>query len=239
MSPDISFFREAIHPFCVGILRPLICPLLRSWKNQLVTWTDKMRSFFRGTWLLSSRQKWNDAYRRGRWEGLKDPAEEPRLDAVAMMLRKHAPHARVLEIGCGEALLQRRLSATDYTRWAGIDLSDVAIARSQQYAGSGVTYESGDMLSYKTDEMFDAILFTESIYYVPQRDQLIQCYCAFLQPQGVFIVSVHDQACSFQVWSEVESVLDLIETVVTENERGQWTCKVLRPRSPVANGSTG
>ena len=61
-----------------------------------MAWIEKLKSFFRGTWLRSERQKWNDGYQRGKWEGLKDPAEEPRLDAVVTMLRQHSPQARVL-----------------------------------------------------------------------------------------------------------------------------------------------
>jgi 2-polyprenyl-3-methyl-5-hydroxy-6-metoxy-1,4-benzoquinol methylase len=197
-----------------------------------VAWIEKVKSFFRGTWLQSERQKWNDGYQRGKLDGLKDPAEEPRLDAVVTMLRKHSPHARVLEIGCGEALIQRRMTPADYTRWVGVDLSDVVIEQAQKYAGPNVTYAAGDMRVYAPahHETFDAIMFTESINYVQKRDEVLQRYFAFLRPGGLFILSVYDQIRSPQIWSEVEAVLEPIDTVITENARGKWVCKVLKPR---------
>ena len=56
-------------------------------------------------------------------------------------------------------------------------------------------------------------------------------YFAFLRPNGVCILSVSDQKRSPQIWSEVEAVLEPIDTLITENARGKWVCKVLKPRS--------
>ena len=192
-------------------------------------WMEKLGSMVRGRWLRSARERWNDGYRRGKWEGLKDREEEPRLDAVVRMLRKYCPQARILEIGCGEALLQRRLAPNDFSRLVGIDLSDVVIEQAQKFASPNVTYLTDDMRSYQPTETFDAILFTESINYVRHRDEVLRHYLPHLEPEGVFIVSVFDQIRSPQIWQEVAAVLQTVETVITENDRGKWTCKVLRP----------
>jgi 2-polyprenyl-3-methyl-5-hydroxy-6-metoxy-1,4-benzoquinol methylase len=194
-------------------------------------WTDRLLSFVRRNIFRSKRERWNHKYRKGNCEGYKDDAEVPRLDAVARMLCKHKTRPRVLEMGSGEALLQRRLTADDYARWLGVDLSDVVIEKAQQFTGPQVDYQVANMLEFQTAERFDAILFTECINYVEQRDQVLRRYFPFLAPQGVFILSVYEQVRSPKIWMEVDSVLDTIETVVTENERGKWICKVMRPRS--------
>ena len=115
--------------------------------------------------------------------------------------------------------------------WLGVDLSDVVIEKAQQFSGPQVDYQVANMLEFQTAERFDAILFTECINYVEQRDQVLRRYFPFLAPQGIFILSVYEQVRSPKIWMEVDSVLDTVDTVVTENERGKWICKVMRPRS--------
>lgn len=193
-------------------------------------WTDRLFSFVWRNIFRSQRERWNHKYRKGHCEGYKDDAEVPRLDAVARMLCKHTTRPRVLEMGSGEALLQRRLTADDYTRWLGVDLSDVVIEKAQQFSSPQVDYQVANMLEFQTTEQFDAILFTECINYVEQRDLVLRRYFPFLAPQGVFILSVYQQMRSPRIWMEVDSVLETIDTVVTENERGKWICKVMRPR---------
>ena len=194
-------------------------------------WTDNLLWFIRRYILRSKRERWNHSYRRGDWESLKDQAELPRLDAVASMLSKHTSHPRVLEIGCGEALLQRRLTADGYSRWLGVDLSDLVIETARQFSGPHVDYMAADMREFQTAEQFDAIIFTESINYVEHRDQVLRHYIPFLAPHGVFIISLYEQVRSPRMWNEVGLVLDTVDTIVTENERGKWVCKVLRPCS--------
>lgn len=193
-------------------------------------WTDRLLSFVSRNILRSKRERWNHKYRQGHCEGYKHDAEVPRLDAVARMLCKHTTRPRVLEIGSGEALLQQRLSEENYSRWLGVDLSDVVIEKAQQFSSPTVDYQVANMLEFQTHEQFDAILFTECINYVEHRDQVLRRYFSFLAPQGVFILSVYEQVRSPKIWKEVDSVLHTIDTVVTENERGKWICKVMQPR---------
>ena len=65
--------------------------------------------------------RWNYQYASGHWEKLKITAEQARFDVTALLLTRHAPPGRVLEIGCGEALLQQQLNAADYLDWVGVD----------------------------------------------------------------------------------------------------------------------
>ena len=194
-------------------------------------WTNELRSFVRRSLFRSSRERWNYDYRRGQWEGLKGDLEVPRLEAVAKTLTKYTAKPRVLEIGCGEALVQQRLHQDDYSRWVGVDLSDVIIEKAQRFASPAVEYVAADMREFQTTERFDAILFTESLNYVKKCDRVIERYFSFLDPNGVIIVSLFEQTKSPVIWKEVDSILRVLETVVTENKRGKWLCKVLRPRS--------
>lgn len=195
-----------------------------SWLNSTVSW-------FKRRVLRNQSERWDHQYTTGRWEKLKSPTEQARFDACASFLRRHAPAGRVLEIGCGEALLQQRLAPTDYASWLGADISAVAIAHAQKFATERVRYVVADMTRFAPAGPFDAIVFPESIYYVPQRAALLQRYARLLAADGVFIISIFTTKRSAAVWEEIHAVAETIDSSVTTNELGTWHCEVLRLRA--------
>lgn len=197
-----------------------------------MTLLHSLLSWIRRRILRDRRARWNHQYSEGRWENLKQPEEDARFAAVADFLRQYARSGRVLEIGCGEALLQRRMGSMPFERWVGVDVSDVAIARAQAYASETVQYVAADMVTYQPDGAFDAILFTESIYYVPACDRLLERYAQFLAPGGVFIISIFSDGRSERVWREIHANTERVEGTTVVNERGTWISEVLKPRAP-------
>ncbi|MBI4623750.1 MAG: class I SAM-dependent methyltransferase [Verrucomicrobia bacterium] len=195
-----------------------------------MTFFQSIRAWFRRKILRDRAERWNHQYAIGRWEVLKAPAEYARFDACIALLRRHAAGGRLLEIGCGEALLQRRLAPGDYQRLVGVDISAVAIGRAQAFADHRVRYLVADMQKLELDETFDAVIFTESINYVPRRHQLLRNYARFLNEGGVFIVSIYRNKRSAGIWTEIHSVAAPIDRATTTNEVGAWDCEVLRLR---------
>jgi len=180
--------------------------------------------------LRDERERWNHQYAVGRWEYLKGPAEHARLAACADALRQHAPAGRVLEIGCGEALLQQHLAPREYTTWLGVDLSEIAIGKAQTFANPRVQYIVGEMTSLRLNGPYDAIIFPESIYYVTERAALLLRYSAALEVGGVFIISIFETKRSANIWQEIHSVAHTVDSQITNNELGTWICEVLRMR---------
>ena len=191
---------------------------------------QSIHAWFRREVLRDRAERWNHQYAIGRWEVLKSPVENARFEACIALLRRHAAGGRLLEIGCGEALLQRRLAPSDYQRLVGVDISDVAIQRARVFADDRVRYLVADMQALELDEKFDAVIFTESINYVPRRHQLLRKYARFLNEGGVFIVSVFRHKRSAGIWTEINSVAAPIDRATTTNEAGAWDCEVLRLR---------
>lgn len=180
-------------------------------------------------WVLGDvAAHWDHQYRRGRWEKLKAPIELARLDACADLLRHYAQGGHVLEIGSGEALLQRRLQPTDYATWLGIDVSGIAVARAQAFAGEHVCYQTGDMTRFCPGRKFDAIVFPESIGYAAEPGAVLQRYAPYLLPDGVFIVSIFATDESIAIWRELHARTKTLDARVTNNSLGRWDCEVLR-----------
>ena len=195
-----------------------------------MTALQSFRAWFRRKILRNRAARWDHQYRVGRWDGLKAPVENARLDACVALVRRHAPGGRLLEIGCGEALLQRRLASDDYRRLVGVDLSEVAISRAQVFANSRVSYLVADMRDFEPAEKFDAVVFTESIYYDPHPDHLLRNYGRFLGEGGGFIVSIFRNKGSTAVWAKLHAMAAVVDGITTTNEAGVWDCEVLRLR---------
>jgi ubiquinone/menaquinone biosynthesis C-methylase UbiE len=83
------------------------------------------------------------------------------------------------------------------------------------------------MCTFDPQESFDAIVFSESIYYVPQPGAVLERYNRFLSPGGVLLVSIFATKRSAAVWAELHAVADSIDSRTTTNELGTWVCEVL------------
>lgn len=185
--------------------------------------------WLRGRILRDRASKWDHQYATGQWEKLRVPGEQARFDATARLLIRQGPPGQVLEIGCGEALLQQRLGSADYLDWVGIDISEVAIKRAQAFATDHVRYHVADMELFDPGGRFDVIVFTESIYYSKDPRRLLERYVRFLKPTGCFIVSICRTKRSARIWAGLHTVAAPIDSISTSSELGTWDCEVLVP----------
>lgn len=192
--------------------------------------------WFRGRIFRDQAAKWDHQYATGRWEKLKIPAEQARFAATAQLIVRHGPPGQVLEIGCGEALLQQQLKPADYQDWVGIDISEVAIQRAQAFTARQVRYHVADMELFDPGDRFDLIVFTESIYYSTDPRRLLARYVRFLKPGGRFIVSIFRTKRSDRVWAGLHTVASRVDAISTTSELGTWDCEVLGPNEAQKNG---
>ncbi len=178
----------------------------------------------------NSRDRWNYQYEKGKWEFLKQPDEDERFQTVIRFIEQYKLGGNLLEIGCGEALLQQKINSNHYAHFTGIDVSDIAIENANRYKNSKTAYWVADMETYVPSHLMDAIIFTESIYYSKNPAKLLQRYRQFLKSEGIFIISIFDFKYSTKVWQQIESICLVLEHTSTTNYKGTWQCKVLTPR---------
>ena len=112
-------------------------------------------------------ERWNTEYASGRWAYVGQLPELSRLSVVVGYLRHFAPGGSVLDLGCGEGFLLRRLQPSDYARYVGVDFSGAAIDKATALRLPEATFVTADVDAYRPTETFDAIVFTEVLYYLP------------------------------------------------------------------------
>lgn len=139
---------------------------------------------------------------------------------------------RILDVGCGQGVLAKRLGRAGYQRYVGLDISKVAIEQARQAVPNPRnSYIVSDIMAFTTGEQFDLIVFNECLYHMEDPAAAIRHGLAFLAPGGHISISMYGTARSRAVWR----LLDMLETVeatdIVQRRQARWTVKLMRPRS--------
>ena len=181
--------------------------------------------------LGKKRYKWDTEYACGRWEYCREPLENLRYEAILYFIAKYFDGCAILEVGCGEGILQERMPRGSYSKFLGIDISKVAIRRATRLRDEITDYRHGDMEKYVPTGKFDLIIFNEVLYYSKDPVRLLRRYNEFLHPGGLFIGSFFETPNSLRIICDIEKEFDLVDQKISTNERGAWHCKVYRKRT--------
>jgi 2-polyprenyl-3-methyl-5-hydroxy-6-metoxy-1,4-benzoquinol methylase len=183
--------------------------------------------------MTDRRNTWNNEYSSGKWEVLKSAEELERFEAVLNMVRKYSTKpSSILDIGCGEGLLREKLSPEEFSFYYGVDISSVAINRARDLYNHKSGYEVQTMEDFKTDALFDFIIFNESIYYAENPVFQFARYARYLSTEGMIIISLFETSSNMKLLGLIDHLFTPVDTIITINKRGTWHCQVFdfRPR---------
>ena len=180
---------------------------------------------------VPSREMWDSQYKMGDWERLNDLSEQAHNGVLLSYIAYLRPDSSVLEIGCGEGGLLRRLRQAGYRHYVGIDISEVAIAKSRQYSDRKTIFLVGDAERYVPDAPIDVAVLNESIYYFAQPIVTLQRYANHLMPSGLFVISLFENDQTRPIRRCLKSTFPLVDETTVSNSKGTWHCLVLAPRT--------
>lgn len=151
---------------------------------------------------------WDEEFARGQWEFLENTSE----DIIYGFLEKFVNKGSILDLGCGSGNTGNELAVSLYSRYTGVDISEVAIQRAIARSIKNGRHERNeyvcnDIASYSPQMRYDVILFRESIFYIPlsRIKAVLSRYSRFLTENGVFIVRM----CNREKYS---GIMRLIQT---------------------------
>jgi SAM-dependent methyltransferase len=183
-----------------------------------------------GSPSVPSREMWDLQYRNGHWARLNDLCEQAH-NAVAVSYIAHLrPESSVLEIGCGEGSLLRRLKQVGYRNYTGIDISEFAIGKCRQFSDQKTTFLVGDAERYVPDADFDVLVLNECIYYFVEPIITLQRYANYLTPGGLFVISLFDKDRTRPIRRRLMTEFSLVDETLVSNSKGTWYCLALRPQ---------
>ena len=180
--------------------------------------------------MKGSRDLLNSEYSQGHWDYLRNLNELSRFSVVVGYCHYFHPGGRILEIGCGEGILQERLCSSNYKRFVGVDISDEAIRRAFQKQDEKTVFVREDAAVYTPDDQFDIIVFNESLEYFRDPLGTVKRYAHFLDQSGILIVSMYvgiDTVRTKRIWRQLEAVYTpKAETMVSTQPGYSWVIKV-------------
>jgi SAM-dependent methyltransferase len=180
--------------------------------------------------LPQSATTWDDQYSGGRWAFLASAGERARF-AVMVGLLSEATDPAVLDVGCGDGVLYQRFRVYGCSRYVGIDLSQVAVARAAAVAGPEASFAAADAATYQPEGTFDAIVFNEMLYYLHDPIAAVRRYAEALRPGGRLIVSTWcGSPRGLAILRQLHEAYDAVDEVVVQQRAQRWTLTTLKPR---------
>jgi len=184
--------------------------------------------------LLQSAQTWEAQYAAGRWDYLGQLSELARFSILAGYICHLKPGATVLDTGCGQGVLLRRLPISCYSKYVGIDLSSSAISAAQVHGNERSTFFAADCEEYSPAEQFDVIVFNEVLCCLRDPLHTVERYARSLNPGGLLLVSLCTAARgSSTILRRLKRAYATVDEVrvVHGGRKVSWVCTALRPEA--------
>lgn len=159
---------------------------------------------------------------------MKQIGELARYSVIAGYCHTFKEGGTILDLGCGEGILQERLCYTRYSRYVGVDISAEAIGKTFSRDCEKTLFVQADISDYSPDGGFDIVIFNECLYYL--RDPLcaVNRYVSFLEEGGLLIVSMYVRENNNRIWKMLEKSWDILDEVLVVNKTAgySWIIKV-------------
>ena len=174
--------------------------------------------------LYSDQARWEREYASGGWEWLKGDDERVHNYIIAAYHTRFGPDAAILDVGCGEGVLQNLLARTGYRHYVGIDLSPTAIERVAARADSRTQFVVGNAETLALEGEFDIVVINEVMYYFRDPIAVLSRLRAMV-PAGVFIISMADVGFRAtlriqKIWQDIDAAMPMLDGMSLRYARG-------------------
>lgn len=137
------------------------------------------------------KMKFNSQYLRGKWDKLGSEKESVRYEQIDAHLNRFQPSS-ILDLGCGDGVLNRRMTYDGFESFLGVDYADVSIKKARSHKYPKATFETHDLLNFIPKEIYDVIILNEAFYYIhdTERSRVLNNILSGLHENGILIVSI-------------------------------------------------
>ncbi|MBT0608495.1 class I SAM-dependent methyltransferase [Aequorivita echinoideorum] len=179
------------------------------------------------------KRRWNKQYKTGRWDSLKSEIESKRYYQIIDFMKKYAvENPRILDLGCGDGVLNKRMDKFNFENFVGVDYSDVSIKKAKAENFPKSEFLVSDIVKYQPEQIFDVVVFNEVFYYIHENEKrnVLNRICKNLSDKAIIIVSIYREGLG--VWEYFKENPKLKEIdfkrVTTEIEKTYWKIAVYK-----------
>jgi len=168
----------------------------------------------------NSLERFDDQFKTGFWDYLSNLDELAHYSIIAGYCYFWKSHPSILDVGCGQGVLQGKLNIGSYSFYEGIDISHEAILQAEHKIDLNTDFHVANIVDFRTKKLFDIIIFCESLYYldtINEISKVIDIYAQFLEVNGKIIISQFATENVNEIWKELDMKLILIDQVEVTN----------------------
>jgi trans-aconitate methyltransferase len=199
----------------------ILAILRQAWRNLLFLWVGNERYY--------PASRWDRIYAEGYHLDVR--AQDARYGALLALMKRYDSPCHVLDVGCGEGILEQKFRRLSNSRMVGIDYSAEAIRLANAKNIPDCEFLCADYRNGKLEHHFGIIVLNESLYYVDDVAGTLQVLSQHLSSDGVFIVSMYDSFATRHIWSALRRHYAVLRSVVVADETDgkKWRIGVLEP----------
>lgn len=177
-----------------------------------------------------SSDSWNDSWSHG--YDLNRAHEDARYGTLIAWIHRHEKEGPLLDVGCGDGLLEEQYRKVSSVRIVAFDYSAAAIARAKARCLPDVEFLCADSRTFRPQQRFSVVILNESLYYVQDYVGMMENLSKALTADGVFVVSMHDTRIAKRIWKDVQRSYVLLHGVSLKDEPTGclWHIRLLQPR---------
>jgi SAM-dependent methyltransferase len=179
------------------------------------------------------KRRWNKQYRAGRWENLKSEKEANRYHQIVDYLKTYAiSNPSILDLGCGDGVLNERMEGVMYSCFLGLDFSKVSIEQAKAKNIPNAEFISQDIVDFRPERVFDVIVFNEAFYYIheSEKNNVLNRMLDHVSEDGIIITSIYREGIGcWEYFQENPKLEELaFTTVTTDEELRYWKIGVYK-----------
>jgi 2-polyprenyl-3-methyl-5-hydroxy-6-metoxy-1,4-benzoquinol methylase len=172
------------------------------------------------------KRRWDKQYKRGQWENLKSEKESKRYYQIIDYIKSYGTsNPVILDIGCGDGVLNERMQDLKFSHFIGLDFSKVSIEQAKKKKFPKSEFISEDIVSYRPERNFDVIVFNEAFYYIheTEKDNVLNRMLKHLNNGGIIITSIYREGTGcWEYFQENPKLKELEFTTITTDEALQY-----------------
>jgi 2-polyprenyl-3-methyl-5-hydroxy-6-metoxy-1,4-benzoquinol methylase len=180
--------------------------------------------------IPTAREVWDTQYRTNKWSYMERLDELARYAVITGYIAYLKSGGTVLDVGCGEGILFERYQPYGYAKYVGLDISEVALAKLMPKQNAQTVFFQADAETYQPTELYDVIVFNETLYYFHDPFSVIVRYAQALKPEGLLIISTYVASRrAMAILRSLKTRYPVVDETQTRHGAKSWLCTVLKP----------
>ena len=179
------------------------------------------------------KRRWDKQYKSGKWANLKSEKEARRYFTIIDHIKKYGSVIpSILDIGCGDGVLNERMDGLEFSYFLGLDFSKVSIEQAISKNFVNTDFISEDIVDFRPTRNFDVIVFNEAFYYIheSEKSNVLNRMLDHLNEDGILITSIYREGIGCWEYFKENPKLEELDfsTVTTEEELRYWKIGVYK-----------